>query len=457
MDCNIVLTPQQSAASTCNVNHVRSFVGKTLPPPTNYPKNLALLSLMELSQHQQNNEGQEDRTAAAVTDIEVEQENETGLATDQMLQLVKDYGCGSYVVVDMDGLVVLSSMPQDENGVLDQSIVLDSDEKIGPNDRNISQKSKTFLSKVLNRSENKTKTTCEAKSSPELNTSGVTLPTLLQYGDKVQVVEVVDSFWFRLSRKRGFIFADPSQLVRVGGPDDRACLLEATILALTQQRQNKTTEESRLNLQSENLYKSLSKVTKVHYPVAVKPLMTAADLAPIPHIEKIASSSKTSTTTKFLSPKRNHIELLEHATPSPNSQNSPGSPLTRSAQHSETTPSSPSLFGIPLGFGFNRTYTHVPPSPSQASNLSSSSAPLTSTQTRDILNLTLNRSNSTKNVNFRTGMSGHLALSTARTNRNGSQRHQSMYRMSDHKGLTNAGSRPTRRHTVDDDELSSWR
>jgi len=50
-------------------------------------------------------------------------------------------------------------------------------------------------------------------------------PIVLNYGQRVQVVDFIDGV-ARLARNRGFIIANRSQLVKVGQPIEKACIIE---------------------------------------------------------------------------------------------------------------------------------------------------------------------------------------------------------------------------------------
>lgn len=78
----------------------------------------------------------------------------------------------------------------------------------------------------------------------------------LSFGDRVQVVSV-DAGWAKLARGYGYVPADRSQLVKVGGTVDRACALEAMLRALSDKRKELRHQQARLDNQFIRVMKDL--------------------------------------------------------------------------------------------------------------------------------------------------------------------------------------------------------
>jgi len=80
--------------------------------------------------------------------------------------------------------------------------------------------------------------------------------THLKRGDRVQIVSLEDG-WAKLARGYGFIKAEAGQLVKVGPPVDRACRLEAALRSLAVRRRTLKSEKSQLDNQVITLMRDL--------------------------------------------------------------------------------------------------------------------------------------------------------------------------------------------------------
>lgn len=81
----------------------------------------------------------------------------------------------------------------------------------------------------------------------------------LKFGDRVQVVTIVDG-WAKLARGYGFVHCKrSSDLVKVGGALDKACNLEAMILARSLRRNELRHEQTRVERDALDIMKEMQK------------------------------------------------------------------------------------------------------------------------------------------------------------------------------------------------------
>lgn len=71
-------------------------------------------------------------------------------------------------------------------------------------------------------------------------------PAQLSCGDRVQVV-AIENGWAKLARGYGYVHADDNKLVKVGNSVDRACKLEAMLRSLSSQRKRLRLEQSKVD------------------------------------------------------------------------------------------------------------------------------------------------------------------------------------------------------------------
>lgn len=416
--------------------------------------------------------------------------------------------CGTYVVADRAGLVVLPSKPRDEdessnNLLLDDTSVhviaavggskQNHPDKASENNNNTKggSRKKLFLfgkgsksSSSSNSNSNSnfkgekeggssTVNTSQASPSQALPNNTI-MPLVLNYGDRVQIVEMKEDGWATLARTRGYLYADRKQLVKVGGPEDKACRLEAVLLTLAQQKRDALKEQNDVSDKVKILQKKMKTCMKEDYPIRKPTPITPLhhdqkeDPPAIPHAFTDASStglaaesfdvvshaSPQSTTANQVYDKR----VTDTPPPSIDTNNiAPSSaPVGENhAQRPTIEPPSPTYMFSSF-FGYNRP-TSIPQSPSatsQISNTSASSLPA-STTSGELMNIALNRSigsgtSASSKVSFRTGMSGHRGLSRTR---GASSQRTTFMRMSDHRGL--GSTRKIHRSSSYDDD-DSW-
>jgi len=185
-------TLERPRSMTLNSRSKSSDKKKRLP----LPKNLVLLSLMEASEMSKNNiypsmfeYGQDDRRETAD-----DEEQRIRMSTKITAGV-----CGTYAVGTQE-LTILPNMPEQEESRNDD---IDYSEKVG-----------------------------DIGYKPCLDEK----PMILSYGDRVQVVRIING-WAKLARGYGYVHLKNSKdLIKVGRALDKACMIEAMIHALSQNR-----------------------------------------------------------------------------------------------------------------------------------------------------------------------------------------------------------------------------
>eukprot|EP00816_Leptocylindrus_hargravesii_P005244 CAMPEP_0196815218 /NCGR_PEP_ID=MMETSP1362-20130617/48418_1 /TAXON_ID=163516 /ORGANISM="Leptocylindrus danicus, Strain CCMP1856" /LENGTH=553 /DNA_ID=CAMNT_0042192085 /DNA_START=207 /DNA_END=1868 /DNA_ORIENTATION=- len=505
------------------VAHTTTTPRKPTTEPLPLPKNLVLLSLMESSAMASaaNKESSTGEGSSSANDNDNDNEgpgsasaydSEDDYAKVQAGVEIVNGTCGTYVVVDQAGLVVLPSKPEDDDDLMDsvggRRLLVDDSEHVvpnymkntkqdvhqpsdtkgnnrgssnarkkklfsfGKNTKSSSSSSKNNNSKGSGEKESGTNTanTSQASSSPS-----PIMPLVLNYGDRVQIVEMKEDGWATLARKRGYLYADGKQLVKVGGPEDKACRLEAMLLTLAQQKRDALKEQSDLSNKAKILQKHLKSCMREDYPICT----SAPATPPFNEEEDVTAIANAFTDASSPPLAAESFDAASHASPQPTIANqiddkgitrTPPPPVDTSnvapnsapvegahAHHPgrdqhQMEPSSPSsLFSSFFGYNRPASIPHSPSATSQVSNTSASSLPASG----ELLNITLNRSagssaSANNKVSFRTGMSGHRGLSRTR---GASSQGRTCMRMSDHRGLGST-RKVHRTSSYDDDE--SW-
>jgi len=496
---------------------------KPTTEPLPLPKNLVLLALMESSAvasavNKQsscnactsNNDNDNDNEGSASA-----YDSEDDYAKVQAGVEIINGTCGTYVVADRAGLVVLPSKPEDDDDLLmdgagGRRLLFDESEhavNFLKNGKQNQQQSSNDSHKQGNHSKGSSGSTRKklfsfgksSKSSSSSNNnnskgggdkeSGTNtantsqaspspspiMPLVLNYGDRVQVVEMKEDGWATLARKRGYLYADGKQLVKVGGPEDKACRLEAMLLTLAQQKRDALKEQSDVSNKAKILQKRLKSCMREDYPIctsapATPPYNKEEDVTTIANAFTDASSpplaAESFDAASHASPQSTMANQIDDKgitrTPPPSIDTSNIAPSSapvggahahhpgRDQHHTEPTSPS-SLFSSFFGYNRPASIPHSPSATSQLSNTSASSLPASG----ELLNIALNRSagssaSANTKVSFRTGMSGHRGLSRTR---GASSQGRTFMRMSDHRGLGST-RKVHRTSSYDDDE--SW-
>jgi len=464
--------------SLLDINSISAGPSSPNSPPihVSHPKNLVLLSLIEstarnLCNKHRNNAGttiHEDHVHIENGDIETsfsqdielefraDSSNNDGLAGDNdnddendinsALSLVGgDSTCGTYVVLDNAGLPVLKNKPEDDE--MEEDFFIDSSECSSECEKKekISGKKRFFSLKKHNKQKSKNEV---------VEDDG---PEILRYGDRVQIV-VFEKDWATLARKRGYLYApDSSQLVKVGAPSDRACLIEAALLLFKKEKRDINELSREIESRMDGLNQNLRSAIRKDAPVSVPSSVTVEHLPPL-KIPIHPSSEQKQTHGQPTSPTPNIISDQSLETPSPlATPRSPTSPVDAPSEISRQgeTLSSTSVFAFPF-FNFAASRSPAfPPSPSatsQASVTSTSSAPYNVSSQRD-LTRSVGSTGSNRDVNFRHGWSSHNGVNSSRTHRTLSHKeYRARTGISDHRGASASRStRTLRLHSVDTD------
>lgn len=194
-------TEARSGRRPSNVyNHVndtseKSIVSKPVRLPL--PKNMVLLSLIESSEMTQISSYKAPQSilssSSSKGDINEEEDDRILMGTD-----ITTSTCGTYVVRKKQGLKLVQQITEDKSCPVEPSWKNDVD---------------SIMKNTLHESS-----------------------TIINYGDRVQVVNIVNK-WAKLARGYGYIYLESvSDLVKVGGPLDKACSMEAWLCSLSRSR-----------------------------------------------------------------------------------------------------------------------------------------------------------------------------------------------------------------------------
>lgn len=189
------------------------------------PKNVVLMSLMEATDVLTAPPAPEPGSPSAMhPDVhsavsEEDEENEKI----RWSTLLATSGCGTYVVTDPEGVQVYPSKPSSEDG---SSVSPRASSPRSSENDDVDAMVRFFYLEskmpVLGR-------------SPD-DTSISELPAVrLSRGDRIQIVCMEDG-WAKLARGYGYIRAGKGQIAKVGGSVDRACKLEALLRSVTLRR-----------------------------------------------------------------------------------------------------------------------------------------------------------------------------------------------------------------------------
>mmetsp|Transcript_14671 Transcript_14671/g.23090 ORF Transcript_14671/g.23090 Transcript_14671/m.23090 type:complete len:565 (+) Transcript_14671:294-1988(+) len=196
------------------------------------PKNVVLMSLIEATEiaaeNVRNQPQQPSLTdspmlsiPSSVLDVEEDEEEKIRAGTSLAIS-----DAGTYAVSAREGLQIYPSCPEVASG----SSHTESEEDVDTLVRFFHLENKLDPGQA---------------SSPEDNEAP---PARLSLGDRVQIVSI-DGGWAKLSRGYGFVRADGQKLVKVGGSVDRACKLEAMLRLLSARRNSLRSEQTKVDTQ----------------------------------------------------------------------------------------------------------------------------------------------------------------------------------------------------------------
>lgn len=224
----------------------RPAVQKSLKKRLPLPKNVVLLSLIEATHmisseahpapdgHVETTLAPEVTAPMVVNQPQLEDGNKPAILATK----VSGGKAGTYAVCCPDGLRIFPTLP---DGLVRPSI---SSPGSGGDD-DVDTLVHFFQSDKMRDLQNKNPV---LEGEPELAT--------LAYGDRIQVV-AVDRGWAKLSRGYGFVPAGKNQIVKVGNTVDKACLLEAMLRSLSDNRRELRIKQSEIDTQFVSLMNHL--------------------------------------------------------------------------------------------------------------------------------------------------------------------------------------------------------
>jgi len=251
----------------------------------------------------------------------------------------------------------------------------------------------------------------------------------LPYRSRVQIVHIEDG-WAQLARNRGFVYVDSTQLVKVGGPNDKACEIEGMLLQVDNRRKEISQKQKELSRIENGLERELDKALLIHfidnkrYELEIDDESNAND-----------ATSETPSSAQIKSPQKKKEEEEQNSPNNVNKNNArngiPKTPPPRQLRTPSPT-TSPALVTRFLGL------PQLSASPVTVQNTNENTPPPSSLAQpirRSARAKPVSPSSVDKIIDFRTGFSGHCALtqSFARHPRPDSRKVHRM--MGEHKGL----------------------
>jgi len=304
------------------------------PPAPGLPRNLVLLSIMEAAETSRTNlapppapqaekqDGVSFPIAETVQDFAEEFDAEEARYLTGISEASST--CGTYAVADRQGLVVLRQRPQEG----------DSGSGRAPSGQGMDG-TKSICTVVgggtffpqSNRSENRSDSESSLKEQREAMNDTVedvwkggsgeegtklnrSLPYVVKYGERVQVVDAEDG-WVKLARGRGFLYASGSQLVKVGGPIDRACRIEASLISIARRMQNLKEEQDEIDRITLGLLKGLEEALEEVEPTVYEPLTPDME----PEVDDRKPEHKVEFDKSVITPPCSPLQLQQDHTP----------------------------------------------------------------------------------------------------------------------------------------------
>jgi len=199
------------------------------------PKNVVLLSLMEATALTLNDLSPSPfqspiKQSVSLDEYEIEEEK-IKLGTTMAIGV-----CGTYVVAATNDVHIFPSRPT--KSAKSESFIHDSDV---PEEEDVDTLVRFFHMDH--------KLDMKSGDSGEISRETAPLtPVILKRGDRVQIVSLEEG-WAKLARGYGFIRAESGQVVKVGGSVDRACKLEAMLINTATRRRTLHAELIELDTQ----------------------------------------------------------------------------------------------------------------------------------------------------------------------------------------------------------------
>jgi len=276
----------------------------------------------------------------------------------------------------------------------------------------------------------------------------------LCFGDRVQVVSIADG-WAKLARGYGFIKCNnATDLVKVGGPVDKACSLEAIINSLSLQRNRIKSEQTRLErialVALREFQISLVRdedLTVISSEAFDSPLFKNETVSP--------GSEKTLLNTTLQPVEVNRIPTINNSTEAaPSTQNKSMEQASSIAECKNSTKGSTQTDYLTNGlvsaarrlltdYGWNSVSSRSQTEPQSSSAVSMAHTPISPAASRALLAgaeswRRRNGREAARGIDFRTGMSGHLGIQGHHAHPHDyvTSDHNSFPKMSLHSGLT---------------------
>lgn len=249
----------------------------------------------------------------------------------------------------------------------------------------------------------------------------------LKYGDRVQVVSMDSRGWVKLARGYGYIrLENDKQLVKVGGTSDKACQIEAMLHELSIERNRLKHDQMKLERLSAGLMidlqsSLLTSDDNVVVPAPVELLRSESEIMSLPHRRSESEAhigSRKVTHTSAIS--LDDIEVSARSPPDVRG-GTPQQILLQQQREIRTAKShSP-------GRSQSLVKYETPPSPPYG-------------QIQGNPNL-----NTPTRVNFRTGLSGHRALTSSYSHPHDFIGTPTIRSMSNHSGISTTTAKTTDR------------
>eukprot|EP00559_Dactyliosolen_fragilissimus_P007259 CAMPEP_0184865462 /NCGR_PEP_ID=MMETSP0580-20130426/18204_1 /TAXON_ID=1118495 /ORGANISM="Dactyliosolen fragilissimus" /LENGTH=410 /DNA_ID=CAMNT_0027364681 /DNA_START=358 /DNA_END=1587 /DNA_ORIENTATION=+ len=225
------------------------------------PRNVVLLSLMEAANLMSEDQGRflpdvenSGESDEVVLPKQLSYDSDTEVEKMKLVTSLASGSCGTYAVTSEEGLPIVLSPPSRSS--VDEKIPLTRQSSIRwETDMNdIFDKVKSSLS-VSSSSPKKVQNTSTDKEKENYIPSNM----ILRRGDRIQVVTIKNG-WAKLARGYGYVACkDQSDLVKVGGPIDRACSIEAILRSLLDQRNQLKIDQMKAEKDAVGLMSELQK------------------------------------------------------------------------------------------------------------------------------------------------------------------------------------------------------
>mmetsp|Transcript_7205 Transcript_7205/g.10324 ORF Transcript_7205/g.10324 Transcript_7205/m.10324 type:complete len:583 (-) Transcript_7205:126-1874(-) len=472
-------------------SHVVPSSPKKRPPVEQFalpiPRNVVLIALMESAAREKSLLDEKDENGTT----DYDQNNEVNDSITKFSSV-----CGTYVVREREGLVVQGTNPnlQEERSNCRSASAIDLFSTMGElklskehsinstgtilNNTESPKTRSKFIPSLLSRggSLRKSENAGEPKSPSDNSVSSSSFaeplkqPTVIGYGQKVQVVDF-NSGVARLARNQGYIIATTSQLVKIGAPIEKGCQMEGMINSSQKERLELERKLAQLTEMEKTMSNKLNDILSKpeEYPVIGEPMTPGSHHANDDYMQPSLSPGKNMRHTSI-----DHISSSDSDTisscplsplspPSINGYNRPNGETTEHAvfldvENSNSTLQIPTI-SITAGLaetqhtvGRSLLCTSVLPSRSgstdeddqiEAVELKYRSAAVSavpshfrpaSAERISRIN-SEERSESRTGLDFRTGLSGHFALTSTRRKDSRSSNSREVRFMGDHRGI----------------------